>query len=89
MTTTRDRPSDELLDEAAAAARLAIAPATLRVWRCTGRYALPFVKVGRLVRYRASDIDRFIARRTHGEVAGLPERSAAATRVDGDGDGDA
>ena len=29
---------------------------TLAVWRTTGRYALPFVKVGRRIFYRRSDI---------------------------------
>ena len=37
---------------------------TLAVWRSTGRYNLPFVKVGRLVRYRVSDLAAFLARRT-------------------------
>ena len=62
-------PTTDLLDEDAAAAFLSLAPATLRIWRCTGRYALPFVKVGRLVRYRRVDLEKFIARRTHGEAA--------------------
>lgn len=37
---------------------------TLAVWRSTGRYNLPFIKVGRLVRYRVSDLAEFMARRT-------------------------
>ena len=69
MSTQSTRKASELLDEAAAAAFLSIAPATLRVWRCTGRYDLPYVKVGRLVRYRSIDLVRFIATRTHGEAA--------------------
>ena len=36
---------------------------TLCYWRCTGRYHLPFVKSGRLVRYRPRDIQDFIERR--------------------------
>ncbi len=39
---------------------------TLSVWRCTGRYGIPFIKVGRLVRYRKSDLDAFLTRRTRG-----------------------
>lgn len=69
MGTAKTQSAPDLLDEAAAAAYLSIAPATLRVWRCTGRYALPFVKVGRLVRYRESDLSRFLAARTHGVAA--------------------
>ena len=37
---------------------------TLAVWRSTGRYDLPYVKSGRLVRYREADVSRFIERRT-------------------------
>ena len=39
---------------------------TLAVWRCEKRYNLPYVKAGRLVRYRGSDIEEFINRRRHG-----------------------
>ncbi|HUX81496.1 MAG TPA: helix-turn-helix domain-containing protein [Halothiobacillus sp.] len=34
---------------------------TLEVWRCTGRYNLPYVKVGRLVRYPLKGIAEFLA----------------------------
>jgi excisionase family DNA binding protein len=37
---------------------------TLNVWRCTRRYKLPYVKTGRLVRYRLSDLNQFIESRT-------------------------
>lgn len=43
---------------------LGITIQTLAVWRCDGRYELPYVKAGRLVRYRASDVDDFINART-------------------------
>lgn len=43
---------------------LGVTPHTLAVWRSTGRYALRYVKSGRLVRYRAADLDNFIQRRT-------------------------
>ncbi|MCP4475597.1 MAG: helix-turn-helix domain-containing protein [Gammaproteobacteria bacterium] len=34
---------------------------TLSVWRSTGRYQnLPFIKVGRLVRYRVEDVENFL-----------------------------
>ena len=55
--------SEALLDTAAAAAYLGVAVATLETWRCTQRYALKYVKVGRYVRYRQSDLDAFIASR--------------------------
>lgn len=47
---------NELLDENQAAELLTVTPGTLSVWRSTGRYNLPFVKVGRKVRYRRSDL---------------------------------
>ncbi len=45
---------------------LGVQSQTLAVWRMSGKYGLPFVKVGRLVRYRQSDIERFVERRTIG-----------------------
>lgn len=55
----------QLLNESQAAQVLGIAPNTLAVWRCTGRYNLPYIKIGRLVRYRAGDLKRFINGRVH------------------------
>lgn len=54
----------DLLDEQAAAALLTVAPGTLGVWRSTGRYNLPFLKVGRNVRYRRSDLLAWLEKRT-------------------------
>lgn len=54
----------ELLTEAQAAEKIDVSPGTLSVWRSTGRYRLPFIKVGRKVRYRASDLDAWMASRT-------------------------
>jgi predicted DNA-binding transcriptional regulator AlpA len=53
-----------LLDEKQAAEHLTVSPGTLSVWRSTGRYNLPFVKIGRMVRYRVSDLDAWIAGRS-------------------------
>lgn len=61
--------TDPLLNEQQAAEVLGVKPTTLQVWRSTGRYALPYVKVGHLVRYRRSAIDAFLDRRTVGEAA--------------------
>lgn len=55
---------DDLLDEAEAALVVKASPHTLSVWRSTKRYPLPYVKIGRLVRYRRGDIESFIAART-------------------------
>ncbi len=51
------------INEQQAAQALEVKPATLCNWRCTGRYNLPFVKTGRLVRYRTTDLAEWIAKR--------------------------
>ena len=56
----------ELLDTQPAAARLGIKPHTLEVWRTSGRYSLPFIRVGRRVKYRLADLERFLEARTVG-----------------------
>ena len=56
--------SRDLLDDRAAAAVLDVTPGTLSVWRSTGRYALPFLKIGRKVRYRRSDLLAWLDKRT-------------------------
>jgi excisionase family DNA binding protein len=50
-----------LLTRQEAADYLGISKQTLAIWNCTGRYRIPFVKIGRLVKYRKSDLDAFIA----------------------------
>lgn len=59
-TETRKR----LLTPAEAAERLGTTPGTLAVWRATNRYSIPYVKVGRAVRYQAEDVEAWIASRT-------------------------
>lgn len=46
-----------------AADYLGVAHATLPTWRCTKRYGLPYIKLGRKVYYLKSDLDRFIQSR--------------------------
>ena len=53
-----------LLTREQAAEFLGIRPQTLAVWHATGRYPLAVVKVGRCVRYRLSDLERFLESRT-------------------------
>ncbi len=48
---------------------LGISVGTLAVWRTTKRYNLPYVKSGRLVRYREEDVQAFINSRLRGEVS--------------------
>ncbi|TVT61104.1 MAG: helix-turn-helix domain-containing protein [Azoarcus sp. PHD] len=54
----------ELLDDKEAAKILDLSPGTLSVWRSTGRYNLPFLKIGRKVRYRRSDLVAWMEKRT-------------------------
>lgn len=54
----------DLLDEKQAADFLAVTPGTLSVWRSTGRYSIPFVKVGRCVRYSRHALENWLASRT-------------------------
>ena len=55
-----------LLTRADAAIYLGVSKGTLEVWACTKRYPLPYVKVGRLVKYRLSDLQAFVTSRTIG-----------------------
>ena len=55
---------DRLLTTRDVAKLLDVSPQTLEVWRCTKRYSLAYVKIGRNVRYPNSAILTFIASRT-------------------------
>ena len=56
---------DKLLTRTEAAKYLGLTnPQTLGVWACEGRYDLPYIRVGRHVRYRQSDLDAWLERRT-------------------------
>jgi len=54
----------QLLTRDEAAELLGIAVQTLALWHSTGRYNLPCIKVGRLVRYRRADIEEWLRERT-------------------------
>lgn len=41
---------------------------TLAVWRCKGRYNLPYYKIGRLIKYKMSDLVNWVEQRTVGAV---------------------
>lgn len=56
----------KLLTTKEAAAKLGVLPATLAVWRRTGRYKLPFIKIGqKKVMYLERDLDEFIVSGRH------------------------
>ena len=57
--------NDSLLTQEQAAEILGVSPGTLEVWRSAKRYpGLIYVKVGRLVRYRRSDLLAWLESRT-------------------------
>jgi hypothetical protein len=37
----------------------------LAVWRCNGTCQIPYIKIGRSVRYKAADIEAFLNAQTH------------------------
>lgn len=55
---------DELLTRKEAAAILKVEPVTLAAWASRGTPKLPFIKVGRLPRYRRSDLEKFLSDNT-------------------------
>ena len=57
-------PTSDLLNEVQAAVILDTSVGTLQVWRSTGRYKIPFIKIGRNVRYKRADIEAWIESRT-------------------------
>ena len=58
------RSTNEALTESDAAARLGLKVATLRAWRHQRR-GPAFVRLGRAIRYLASDLDEFLEANRH------------------------
>lgn len=54
--------ADELITPREVARRLSVAEETLASWRSRKKPHLPFLKLGRLVRYRRSDLVAFVQR---------------------------
>ena len=49
-----------LVNDQDAADILGVSKGTLQVWRSTGRYNIPYIKTGRNVRYRVSDLMKLL-----------------------------
>jgi excisionase family DNA binding protein len=65
----KNQSTDPLFTPKETSEYLGITKDTLSVWRCVGRYNIPYLKVGRLVKYRKSDLDAWLAGRTHSTEA--------------------
>ena len=59
----KHQSTDPLLNPNEAAEYLGVSKDTLAVWRCTGRYSIPYLKVGRLAKYRKSDLEAWLESR--------------------------
>lgn len=78
------RPQD-LLSRREAAAYLGVAEQTLSIWKCTGRQKLPYLKIGKLVKYKMADLDAFLDNRKHdpefpGKQEAARKRSASTKK---------
>ena len=56
--------NDKLMTPQEVADFIGVSVETLNVWRATRRYKLAYIKVGRLVRYKMTDIQAFLETRT-------------------------
>lgn len=54
----------DLLNNNQAAAYLGVSPRSLEVWRCQKRHPIPYIKVGRLVKYRKVALDAYLESQT-------------------------
>lgn len=61
--------ANRLLSRAEAATYLGVRDQTLAAWAHTGKHDLPYVRVGRLAKYRQTDLDAWLARRTRTSAA--------------------
>ena len=55
---------DVLVDQTGAGKLLGIPPSTLQKWRSTGECSIPYVKIGKAVRYRTTDLKDYIEKHT-------------------------
>lgn len=69
MNTLNDLNPDQLLDIATTSAFLTIPEATLNIWRVRKNVKLPYVKLGKNVRYRVRDLIEFIEAQTQDKEA--------------------
>ena len=64
----KDPVGTDLLDEARLASKLNVSRSTLQSWRYRG-CGPRFIKIGRLIRYRAADVDAYLRAQTRGGLS--------------------
>lgn len=60
----------DLVDESRLAARLGVSRSTLQSWRYSGR-GPRYVKIGRFIRYRNTDIEAYLRAQTRGTALSI------------------
>lgn len=55
-TVQTESSTKEYLNQDEAAELIGVSSETLCVWRCQKRYGLKYYKIGRLIRYKRSDV---------------------------------
>jgi predicted site-specific integrase-resolvase len=73
--------SNDLVTPQEVATHLGVAVGTLAVWRCLGKIELKWVKIGRSVKYRPSDIKAYVISRLPATVAQSPARGLSLKRA--------
>jgi excisionase family DNA binding protein len=68
LGAVQNHAAADLIDEPALATRLGVSRSTLQSWRYAGR-GPRFIKLGRMIRYRNSDVDAYLRAHTRGNVA--------------------
>jgi len=61
---------NKLVDEEEAAKFLNVSPRSMSKWRSTKEHGIPFVKIGRAVRYSIEDLESYIEKHTHNKAEG-------------------
>jgi predicted site-specific integrase-resolvase len=59
------KTQNTLLTSTQVAEQLGVTIGTLAGWRSTGTCQIPYLKIGRCVRYNSADIDAFLSDQTH------------------------
>jgi hypothetical protein len=63
-------PRSNLMTEAEVSRFLGLRPNTLAHWRLTKLQPLPFIRIGRTIRYRLEEVERFLQQRQVAEGEG-------------------